>query len=245
MNRVKSEYASIRKETQRMLKGEESREVEFKQSLRGLSQEVIVAMANGDGGTILIGVREQKGTGGKQRGEVVGCRVGDVEKLTILNKAHTCVSPIEVVVTVENAARKPLYRIDVPESGNKPYCTGNGTYKIRSSGKNRLIDPVLMETMYLQRESNKFLDRFRQATKDIESRLWGLESTLDEIFEMASGIGVVAEEAFALSDEAAGGTYAIMKKIESLDSTIWEVNKVLNFILQKMGLKEAYEEAQR
>ncbi|QGS68108.1 hypothetical protein CV093_04025 [Oceanobacillus sp. 143] len=111
------------------LKKEEGYDVEFKRNLKGLSVDDLVAFANSPtGGTILVGVDESTDKDGKQVGEIVGCNIGDNEKLTILNKANDCHPSVDVEIHVENEGDTPFYRIEIPSGDHKPYSTFKGTY---------------------------------------------------------------------------------------------------------------------
>ena len=106
---------SISERAHELLAGPEGHTAEFKESLSGLSADDLVAFANTEtGGAILIGVREGRDGSGLQTAEIVGERVGDREKLSILNKASSCSPPIACDVIFENLAVKPFIRIEIP-----------------------------------------------------------------------------------------------------------------------------------
>ena len=68
-----------------LLNKEEGNDVDFKRNRSGLKSEDLVAFANSPtGGTILIGVDEEEDATGKQRGKVVGCKIGDGENWRLL-----------------------------------------------------------------------------------------------------------------------------------------------------------------
>lgn len=126
-NRNPYEFRTLSQRARQLLAREEGFDVEFKMSLSGLHAEDIVAFANSRaGGAILIGVREVRGADGRQHLEVVGCPVGDSEKLKIVDKAHKCVPPIDLTIYVENRKDRPFYRVEIPSGPNKPYCTSGG-----------------------------------------------------------------------------------------------------------------------
>ena len=112
---------------------------------------------------------------------------------------------------MENSCDKPIYRIDVSEGPNKPYCTEGGTYKIRLDGANAVIDPPMMAAIILEREAGQFVARFRQAADGITGRLVELESRL------ARRIGQVewaAEEAERAAREASDAAH------EAIDAAV-------------------------
>ena len=172
------EYEGIRPDTQRMLDGQESRQVDFKRGPEGLDPEDLVAFANAAGGTILVGVDEATTDQGLQRGRVVGCEISDQVRVGFLNKASSCRPPVGIEVAIENLATRPFYRLDIPEGSRKPYCTEKGTYKIRSDGRNVAIDPNMMTTLILERETEQFVRRFQAAAEAVIRNLSEMEARL-------------------------------------------------------------------
>jgi hypothetical protein len=66
-------FQGISKRARTSLSGGESKDVDYKEKVKGLHAEDLVAFANSEnGGAILIGVREVAGRNGKQKGEPVG-----------------------------------------------------------------------------------------------------------------------------------------------------------------------------
>ena len=163
------EYAAISSKALSLLSRSEGYELEFKENLHALEPEDLVAFANSpEGGVILVGVRERKADNGRQRGVVVGCPVGDPEKLSIVNKAESCVPPIAIDVIVENAEAKPFFRVEIPSGPNKPYATAAGTYKIRGNGRTLPLLPSRLLAMFMASENREFVERFRVATRELE-----------------------------------------------------------------------------
>ncbi|MGD2146633.1 MAG: ATP-binding protein [Anaerolineae bacterium] len=163
------EYAAISSRALSLLNRSESYELEFKENLQALEPEDLVAFANSpQGGVVLVGVREREADNGRQRGAVVGCPVGDPEKLSIVNKAESCVPPIAIAVIVENADRKPFFRVEIPSGPNKPYATAAGTYKIRGDGRTLPLLPSRLLAIFMASENREFVERFRAATRELE-----------------------------------------------------------------------------
>lgn len=180
------ELKRISKRAQDLLNGQEDETVDFKQSPGGLDAEDLVAFANAPtGGTILLGVTEAKQSDGRQRGEVIGCPVGDVERLTIINKAESCIPPVDVNVIIENIDAIPFFRIEIPSGTQKPYCTSRGTYKIRGDGANKPLTPRRLLALFLESESEEFLQRFRDATEELDAQLAKLLSTMNTLVAMS------------------------------------------------------------
>jgi ATP-dependent DNA helicase RecG len=177
------EHAGISKRARDLLSRQEDRDVDFKRQLSGLASADLVAFANSPtGGTILIGVDEAVAGNGLQRGLIVGCAVGDKEKLIILNKAESCVPPIEVEVFVENTTELPFLRIEIPSGPDKPYCTRKGIYAIRGDGRTKALLPGRLLSLFLETEAEQFFTRFREATGELESSLTVLKSQVVEEF---------------------------------------------------------------
>ncbi|HKL11070.1 MAG TPA: ATP-binding protein [Clostridia bacterium] len=177
----------ITKRTKQILDAEENYEIEFKQSVGGLDSSDIVAFANSEhGGTILIGVKEDTGEKNRQRGKIIGCDIGDQERLNILSKANSCIPKVDMEIYVENLKMKPFFRIEILPGKNKPYCTAGGTYKIRGYGLNEILDPSRLLSMFLESENDRFLKRFTESTRKLESTMERANSIVfEEISKMA------------------------------------------------------------
>lgn len=243
-NKRNMEFKKISDRAKFLLNKEEGYDVDFKQSLSGLDSSDFVAFANSEnGGAILIGVKEIE-KNGRQRGKVVGCPVGDTEKMSILSKADSCIPPVETEVYIENSENKPFYRIEIPSGLEKPYCTSGGTYKIRGDGRNNPILPRKLLSMFLQSESDIFVKRFQTATKELESHLndtnykvnlemnnllknvekmqKSVEDSLDKVFKSAENAETVSNEAMNYSDKS----FDLIKKIDmKLDTIEKLINK--------------------
>jgi len=191
-------FSRIRAETLRMIKGEEGIAVEYKRSVDAVEQDDLVALANSNGGTILVGVEEQR-SGGRQHGQIVGCVVGEEARRTILNKAGGCLPPVNLKITVERSGSRRILRLDVEEASKKPCCTPSGTYKIRKNGTKVAIDPELMTAMIMERESEEFLSRFRAAGDAIIEALNGVRKSLEE---QVAAVQETAEQAAGAAEDA-------------------------------------------
>lgn len=149
---------------------EESFDVEYKQHIKGLDSGDLVAFANSEqGGIIYIGVKEDRDKVGKQIGKVVGHKINDTFKLSILDKAQSCVPPVNVSIETIEVNGKSLYKINIPPGLYKPYCTKGGTYKIRGDGQNHALTPNQLLSIFMENEREKFVDRFKEATTELEN----------------------------------------------------------------------------
>ena len=184
------EHAGISERARDLLSRQEDRDVDFKRQISGLASADLVAFANSPtGGTILIGVDEGASDNGLQRGLVVGCPVGDKEKLIVLNKAESCVPPIEVEIFVENTADLPFLRIEIPSGPDKPYCTRKGIYAIRGDGRTKALLPRRLLSLFLETEAEQFFTRFREATGALEASLTVLKSqVIDEFADLLARV---------------------------------------------------------
>lgn len=98
---MRSHNRGISRGAKGLLASGESKLVEYKERVKGLSPEDLVAFANSDdGGTILIGVREIKAAGGRQIGEPIGHPIDDDTRLQIMGKALSCTRVRIVIVKV-------------------------------------------------------------------------------------------------------------------------------------------------
>jgi len=167
-----------------LLARKEGLDGEFKAELNGLDPGDIVAFANSErGGAILIGVAEESDNHDVQRVEIVGCGVGDNEKQIILSKAQSCIPPVDVEIFVENLDDKPFFRIEIPSGANKPYCTASGAYKIRGDGRTNPLLPRQLLSIFMESESDKFFDRFQEATRKLEEELQQISSEIGRLHE--------------------------------------------------------------
>ncbi len=175
-----TEFAGLSEKAEELLGSQESRILDFKESVGGLSSDDIVSFANSEtGGTILLGVREMKDSQGRQMTQIVGCEIGDRAKLSILGKAGSCVPPVEVFVIVENCeGKKPFLRVEIPPGSRKPYSTSGGTYKIRGDARNNPLTPDRLLALFMEAENAQFINRFSQATQDLEVGISELKSRL-------------------------------------------------------------------
>jgi len=184
-----TEYAGLSEEAEVLLGSQENRELDFKESVGGLSSDDLVAFANSEtGGTVLLGVRENKDAQGRQAAEIVGCEIGDRAKLSILGKAGSCVPPVEVTVILENSeGDRPFLRVVIPSGRNKPYSTSGGTYKIRGDARNDPLTPDRLLALFVDAENAQFINRFGEATSELEQSLHEMKKRLlaemEEIYD--------------------------------------------------------------
>ncbi len=139
---INKEYCGISLHTQKLLNSQKGLTVNYMKCIEDLQCSDLVAFANSEyGGTILIGVQEIIDIKGVRKVKVIGCLIGNNERLKIVNKAISCIPEIEIEIIYENLDNKPIIRIEIPSGKFKPYCTSSGIYLIRGDGKNIPLNP--------------------------------------------------------------------------------------------------------
>ena len=119
-----------------MLAAGEGQHVEFKETL-GTRTELakdLVCFANADGGTILVGVRDEQ----DGRFTAVGVHDTDGLSLAVDDAAYQhCQPPISVVIETATIDDKRLLVLRIPRGDARPYRTGQGTFYLRSGSRCR------------------------------------------------------------------------------------------------------------
>lgn len=176
---IQKEYRGLSRRTQSLLQVSEGMNVDFKRDVSGIKSRNLVAFANTPlGGTILVGVDEYTDVEGVQRGEVVGCEVDDNARLIIVNKATDCFPTVELGIFVENIARKPILRVEIPPGHHKPYCTQRGEYCVRSDARVRALFPDELLAIFMDREGEQFISRFHDAVHQLEQQVGSIRHVL-------------------------------------------------------------------
>lgn len=250
----KDVYLSISKKTRALLKRQEGLDVDFKMTVKGLESTDLVAFANSDrGGTLLLGVGEMEDELSMQRGRVVGCPVGDKERLFILSKAESCVPPIDVNIIIENYARRPFYRIEIAPGKDKPYCTAAGTYKIRGDGRTNTLLPGRLLALFIENQSDIFIQRFREATKELGKSMqtsntlfqeelqevfrkiinmeYFVENRLNNILEGVENAEFLSVESICSSESMIAGMNRLKERIELLEGSMMKIDNKLGLLL--------------
>ena len=254
----KTEYETLSARAEAMLNRSETYDVEFKESVNGLESSDIVSFANSDsGGTILIGIREAKSPNGQQRGEIIGCPIGDKEKLKILSKVASCVPDITAEIIVENLNDKPFFRVEIPSGADKPYCTSGGTYKIRGDGITQNLNPTQLLNIFIAKENDRFLKHFREATDVFEKNLLdtkeiisarineisdmvdtmksNISVSLESITESAKKAEGLSDEAIYFSDEALDFVRRLDTRMDKMENDIDELGEGVRRLTQKLN----------
>ena len=210
---------SLQEDTRKMLENPETIDVEYKESFSGLNAEDLVAFANAAGGTLLVGVKEIVDESGKQKGTIIGCdRTFDDGRLIAMNKAGSCLPPIEIVVTRERKDNKAIFRIDIMQARTKPCCTSSGRYTVRESGRKRGITPVEMSAIILERETSVFVSRLQNAGQDFVETL---KQGQEEITNNIASLKQLAKSTREISIAAVGVASAAKKTAEEIMRDRW------------------------
>lgn len=265
-NSTKNSFKALSKRVRLLLNHEEGYDVEFKQSLSGLDNTDLVAFANSEaGGSLLIGVTETQTGKYRQKGGIIGCPVGDKEKISIINKAEDCVPPLKIEIFVENSNRIPFYRIEIPSGNKKPYCTARGTYKIRGDGRTKALLPGRLLSMFAETESQQFIERFRKATKRLENSLADtkskiikeinellsdiqgvehkmeeIDASLEQIFSSAESAESLSDEAMGFSDETLGMVHEVDRKVENIEESAFHTEYKIGALLNHFGIEDPH-----
>ena len=257
----KQEYKRLSKRAKLLLSLQEGLDVDFKRNVQGLKPVDLVAFANSKrGGAILVGVDEIKEKDGRQSTKIVGCSVGDEDKRTIIDKANSCIPNVEVSIFIENLSRNPFFRIEIKSGSDKPYCTKKGTYNIRDNGRNSPIYPEKLLSMFIEKEGETFLRRFKDATRNIEETISKLKSkveedskdllyevqdtgskideSLNEIFNSAENAESLSDDAMNISDETLGEVIELSRIAESIPNTLWNINAKIDALLKKFNIED-------
>lgn len=261
---VTSSYKKISKRAKELLASGEGKHVDYKERVKGLHAEDLVAFANSaEGGAILIGVRDASGEDGAQYGEPVGHPIDDDSRLQIMGKALSCSPPIQIEIAIENLDVKPFYRLEIPSGAHKPYATNGGTYTIRENGRNNPILPEQLLNVFLEREAEEFTRRFTEATTKLDSQMASalgsvqdlehiITSKIEEIgrtlgwaeykaSDAADTIETVQSHAAALIKESRKQTQrlrAISRKVEADDPVRREAREeILKDLLEELKQK--------
>jgi hypothetical protein len=184
-----NQFQAISDRANGLLSREEGFDVAFRKSILVLESDDLVSFANSkNGGTILIGVGRIKSRNSRQGAAVLGCPVGDKDRLKILIKSSQCVPPVPVFVFAENCAENPFYRIEIPSGPHKPYCTSGGTYKIRGDGRNEMLYPDQLLALFLESGGEELVRWFHQAATSLGTAPEGTGRRVTEAPAEASAI---------------------------------------------------------
>lgn len=223
--------------TDTLLNQAEDFALDFKKEVRGLHAEDLVAFANtAAGGVILVGVTEERGRDGRQAPRVVGCRIGDNEKLQIVNKAQECIPPVHIEVLEEYNGETAFFRVDILAGPGRPHCTSAGVYKVRADGRNRVLRPDEIAAILLERESESFRSRFADATQSLARSLQQVVGDIQGIeANLEAQLQRISRSAEHASSEASDAAWTL----RSLEDSVTSLQRSAE--LQRRSLAQVHE----
>lgn len=144
----------LSEETKKLMAGEESVEIDFKQQITSDLDKDVVSFANSEmGGIILIGVEEYEDRLKRQRGRLhqgKGILLSDENKMKIENTIASCKDNIRAeVIPEEKKNGYGLFKIKIQRRGKNLYCTGGGRYLIRRNARRAPVSPALVREIIL------------------------------------------------------------------------------------------------
>ncbi len=125
----------------------ENDHVEFKRELSTKPDEfleTVVAFANTEGGSIMVGVDDN--------GAVAGSYEQKCEERVESMVRDNCDPQPKVSVERKEFRSKPVYVVRVPEGGEKPYNLRNKGFFIRAGSTDRLMSRIEMDNIYATRQ---------------------------------------------------------------------------------------------
>ncbi|ALP35821.1 hypothetical protein ASL14_06200 [Paenibacillus sp. IHB B 3084] len=222
----------------KMINSEENKEIEFKESISGLKSEDIVAFANSkSGGVIFIGVRDEAAPNGRQIGSIIGCKINDSSRLTILDKAQSCRPAVNLDISSRVIDSKSIYVIEIPSGEYKPYCTEGGTYRIRADGRKRSLYPNELLSLFMESEREKFIMSFKDATSSIENQLEKTRTTIvEETSKMITTLTNFEESVYSTLDSIESSASSAESSSDSVENTISNIEDNIEDIWSVLSL---------
>ena len=130
--------------------------VEFKEHFTARIDEDIVAFANTKGGTILLGVRDDRTIAGEKLTNDLKARINSI--------ARNCAPPIQTKIKhIQN-----IVAIEVPQGEEKPYSCASGYFR-RLDGTTQKMSNHELRTMFQEHEKISFEEKTNRSVswKDI------------------------------------------------------------------------------
>lgn len=187
----------------------ENQNVEFKQEYVPDIRKEVIAFANADGGTILVGVRKD--------GVVIGTDNPDGVMLQIANSLKDSLAPDImpfVNIRMVEMERKPVIEIDVATGTNRPYyirekgLKPGGVYVRKGSSSQPVTDEGIREMIIQSSGSSYEAVRslhqqltFKTAAAEMERRNIDFGTAQMRTLRLIGGDGLYTNLAYILSDQ--------------------------------------------
>lgn len=211
----------------------ESGRFEFKQTAKAVRPEVLCAAANWvaqdrstrDKVTLLVGVEEvQDAATGLVTGRVVPGGIKLQQSVeTIQNLVReTRPVPVDVRIIEEGAATPtPFLRLEIRPT-SPPHYDAEGRRQTRNNASTRPLTGEELLDIYLDREAEKFEQRFQQTASEVLDGLAQVSRGVDELLDDLGYAGSAASEAV---DEAQNSKFVaerIERSLEALHDQVEE-----------------------
>lgn len=171
--RTSWKYLSTR--ARELLGGETEEAVVLFGELDAVEPELLAFVAEDGGGSLLVGVEGDEGGDGSV---VVGCEVDEGAQQRVLDAAAGCKPSLAVMVYVENTARQPFLRVEIPAypEGEEALQLALEELSGRLDSMTEMLDGARVEIGQL-RES---VDAGRAAEKVTQGKLDKIQKTAAE-----------------------------------------------------------------
>ena len=205
--------------------------VQFKKELKAKQADdlvaELVAMSNFEGGKILIGIEDKKGT-------VIGLGFDALEKANnyLFNWATNNIKPaITIFTETVSIDGKFILVITIPIGIDKPYCDKNMVYWIKSAANKRRVSPDELKRLY-QSAGKLYADRQAiedSSVSDVDLSLFRAfyqkryheEIETNEISRLMTNLRLIKDDKLTLAGALLFGKNTDVLLPDSLMSVIW------------------------
>lgn len=203
----------------------ESGRFEFKREPVAVGPEVLVAAANWvalepgrDKVVLLVGVDEHENpVTGLVTGEVVGVKDLEKAKQTIRNRcSETKPVPVGLTVIEEGVKTgKPFLRLEIRPTA-PPHYDAKGRRVTRDGSSTRALTDEELLDIYLDREADKFEQRFERTAEVVLARLAQVAEGIEEVSGELGSASSAAWEAASNADDSRSIAWRIERDLDSL-----------------------------
>jgi hypothetical protein len=229
--------------TRKLLATPEGQYHDFKATIDALKVDDMVAFANSDGGSILLGVSAPPSGAPK----ITGCAWDDKAELSVRQRAAEADPPLGITLRAENTGKRSVLVVHIPRSPHRPHCTQSGRYLVRDGNKNRALKPTEMLRMFLETQSGEFIARFQSATRELSDELRHVKEVvhgmdkdvtlqLEETHFEANNAHALADQAVSLSGEANAGVNHLQREVDGITDSVGDLGLMLRQVVDHLGL---------